>query len=50
MALLAYVLLRYHSYLSEWSHSFSRLCTRAIKSQGLSTSKLRPIFGFIPER
>jgi len=27
MALLAYVLLRYLSYLSEWSHSFSRLCT-----------------------
>jgi len=27
MALLAYVLLRYLSYLSDWSHSFSRLCT-----------------------
>jgi len=23
---------------------------RAMKSQGLNTSKLRPIFGFIPER
>ena len=27
MALLAYVLLRYLGYLSDWSHSFSRLCT-----------------------
>lgn len=27
MALLAYVLLRYLGYLSEWNHSFSRLCT-----------------------
>jgi hypothetical protein len=27
MALLAYVLLRYLGYQSDWNHSFSRLCT-----------------------
>jgi hypothetical protein len=27
IALLTYVLLRYLGYLSEWTHSFSRLCT-----------------------
>ena len=47
MALLAYVLLRYLSYLSKWSHSFTRLFTilRAVLWSKLDLLKLLDCYG-----
>ena len=47
MALLVYVLLRYLSYLSKWSHSFTRLFTilRAVLWSKLDLLKLLDCYG-----
>ncbi len=47
MALLVYVLLRYLSYLSQWSHSFTRLFTilRAVLWSRLDVMKLLACYG-----
>jgi hypothetical protein len=47
MALLAYVLLRYLGYLSQWNHSFSRLCTmvRGILWEKLALRELLVAYG-----
>ena len=47
MALLVYVLLRYLSYLSNWSHSFTRLFTvlRAVLWAKLDLTNLLECYG-----
>ncbi|MDA7633621.1 IS4 family transposase, partial [bacterium] len=47
MALLAYVLLRYLGYQSDWNHSFSRLCTvvRGVLWEKLALLKLLVSYG-----
>ena len=47
MALLTYVLLRYLGYLSQWNHSFSRLCTmvRGVLWEKLALRELLVAYG-----
>ncbi len=47
MALLAYVLLRYLGYQSDWNHSFSRLCTmvRGVLWEKLALRELLVSYG-----